>query len=178
MLCPHDAKCVDGSGDYDVTIPEPFGNLSADGYVVGVKGVYDVEYGCSSEFRLVTEEEIPETNEYSLSITAPVDGDVAIAGHEYTVQWDYLNGVGSSSDRFDIDLYSARGKTQCGSYAEALCHKSLIGCRDSEGDYLITIPHDATPGDYRIRVGRFEDEALLTQPFSRHLTIVIRPGYE
>ena len=160
-LCPQGGSCMDETGDHDVIMPHPQPNVSEDGYVIGVKGVYDTEYGCSSSFRLITEEDIPDTNEYSLNVTSPVDGDVAIAGEQYTVEWEYLNGVGSSSDRFDIDLYSATGKSgQCGTYEEALCFKSTIGCRDSSGDYLITIPSDVTPGAYRIRVGRFDDESI------------------
>jgi hypothetical protein len=161
MLCPHDEKCMDGSGDYDVIFPDPLQNVPEAGYVVGVKGAYDTFYGCSAEFRLVTEDDVPETNEYSLNITAPADGDVAIIGDQYTVEWKYLNGVGSSSDRFDVDLYRAtRNSEPCGTYVEALCDKSLIGCRDSSGDFLITIPHDVSPGEYRIRVARFEDDSI------------------
>lgn len=161
MLCGHGDRCMDSSGDYDVIFPESLQQSPSSGYVVGVKGTLDATYGCSDEFSIFTEEQVPRTNEYSLNITAPVDGDVAFVGHEYTVQWDYLNGVGSSADRFDIDLYRATGKSgQCGTYAEALCEKSMIGCRDSDGAYLIQIPPDATPDRYRIRVGRFEDESI------------------
>lgn len=127
---------------------------------MGVKGVYDGSYECSEEFRTIKPEDIPETNEYSL-ITALIEGDVLMAGYDYALTWDYLNGVGSSADRFDIDLYSANGTSgQCGTYVTPLCEKSEIGCRDSDGNYSVTIPHNVTTGDHRIRVGRFEDESI------------------
>lgn len=160
-LCDEGGLCADSSGDYDVVIPAPLHDMPRSGYVIGVRGEKDAAYGCSDEFRIVTQEEVPATNEYSLDVTAPVDGDVAIAGQEYTVQWKYLNAVGSATDRFDIDLFRATGKSgQCGTYAEALCDKSTIGCRDSDGEYFVHIPHDVAPGHYRIRVGRFEDESI------------------
>lgn len=161
MMCKQDEGCVDRSGDYDVVIPAPLQYLPQSGYVIGVKGSNDDVYACSDEFRIITEEEVSVTSEYSLNVTAPLDGDIAVAGHEYTLQWKYLNGVGSAADRFDIDLYSATGRSgQCGTYTEALCDKSMIGCRDRDGEYLFTIPHDVALGEYRIRVGRFEDESI------------------
>lgn len=128
---------------------------------MGVMGVYDDSYGCSEESRIIKPEDIPETNEYSLNITAPVEGDVTVAGHDYAVTWDYFNGVGSSADRFDVDLNSENGTSgQYGTYVTPLCEKSEIRCRDSDGNYSVTIPHNVTTGDHRIRVGRFEDESI------------------
>lgn len=77
--------------------------------------------------------------------------------------WEYLNGVGSSADRFDIDLYKVNGTSgQCGAYVTPLCERSEIGCRDSDGNCSVAIPHNVMKGDHhRIHVGRFEDESIL-----------------
>lgn len=58
-------------------IPEPLQKLSESGYVVGVEGVHDDAYGYYEELR-IKPEYISETNEYSLIITAPIEGDVLI----------------------------------------------------------------------------------------------------
>lgn len=46
-------------------------------------------------------------------------------------QFDYDNGVGSSVDRFAIDLYEADGSGDCGTYVTSICDKPSIGCKDS-----------------------------------------------
>lgn len=46
-------------------------------------------------------------------------------------QFDYDNGLGSSVDRFSIDLYSASGTGDCGTFMYTLCDKPSIGCKDS-----------------------------------------------
>lgn len=45
-----------------------------------------------------------------------------------TLQWDYMNGVGSSIDRFSIMLYPANCE---GGMVANLCDKPSIGCKDS-----------------------------------------------
>ena len=47
------------------------------------------------------------------------------------VQFDYDNGVGSSVDRFAIDLYKAEGSGDCGTWVASICDKESIGCKDS-----------------------------------------------
>lgn len=97
MWCKHGEHCVDGSGDYDTIIPEPVvHNLSESGNVVGVKDVYDGSSGCSEEFRMIKPEYIPETGEYYLNMTAPIEGDVLIAGHDNALTWDYFQGNGQT----------------------------------------------------------------------------------
>ena len=49
----------------------------------------------------------------------------------FRLQFDYDNGVGSSVDRFAIDLYSAEGTGDCGTFMYTLCDKPSIGCKDS-----------------------------------------------
>lgn len=47
-------------------------------------------------------------------------------------QFLYDNGVGSSADRFDIDLYQPTDDgTACGTKIVSLCDKESIGCMDS-----------------------------------------------
>lgn len=45
-----------------------------------------------------------------------------------TLQWDYMNGLGSSIDRFSIMLYPANCE---GGMVANLCDKPSIGCKDS-----------------------------------------------
>lgn len=47
------------------------------------------------------------------------------------LQFDYDNGVGSSVDRFAIDLFKAEGSGDCGTWVASLCDKESIGCKDS-----------------------------------------------
>ena len=160
-LCPYEEEgCVDFHGDYDVVLPQPLIMESGPGYKIGVLGVGDESFGCSEEFSLIRSEDVPEGNDYSLNVTAPVFGDIAIIGEEYTVEFDYINGVGSRDDRFSVDLYEADGPGDCGGYVCPLCNKHLIGCRDTSGDLDVLFPVGLSPGDYRIRIGRFEDEGL------------------
>lgn len=46
-------------------------------------------------------------------------------------QFVYDNGVGSSVDRFKMDLYKADGSGDCGSWVTTVCDKPTIGCKDS-----------------------------------------------
>ena len=46
-------------------------------------------------------------------------------------QFDYDNGVGSSVDRFSIDLFTSDGTGDCGTYVTSICDKESIGCKDS-----------------------------------------------
>lgn len=164
-LCPYgDTGCPDSTGDYDVVMPEPMMGTSGSGYKVMVTDMSDeTESDCSDEFFLMAAGEAPTTGDTDgpfLTVTAPADGDVAIVGEEYTVEWDYDNGVGSKVDRFSIDLYMADGSGDCGTYYATVCDKPSIGCKDSQGDYDVMIPTNAPSGMYKLRVGRFEDESL------------------
>ncbi|CAM9212019.1 unnamed protein product [Ectocarpus fasciculatus] len=153
-LCPHgESGCLDSTGDYDVVLPEPAPGLSDSAYRICVLGVADGSFGCSDKFTLITEEAASkDPNEYFLSVTAPADGDVAVIGHTYDAQFDYENGVGSSADMFDIDLFTS----DCGTYVAGLCEQ----CKDSGGSHPISIPADTQPDFYRIRVARVEDPFL------------------
>lgn len=46
-------------------------------------------------------------------------------------KFDYANGLGSSVNRFAIDLYSSGGSGDCGTYVTTICDKPSIGCKDS-----------------------------------------------
>lgn len=46
-------------------------------------------------------------------------------------QFDYGDGFGGTSGRFAIDLYSADGSGDCGTFMYNLCDKPTIGCKDS-----------------------------------------------
>ncbi|CAN0243689.1 unnamed protein product [Ectocarpus sp. 6 AP-2014] len=153
-LCPYgESGCLDSTGDYDVVLPEPAPDLSDSAYRIGVLGVEDGSFGCSDKFFLITEGAAPtDPDKYFLEVTAPADGDVAVTGHAYDVQFDFENGVGSSADVFDIDLFTS----DCGTYVAGLCEK----CKDSGGSHSIFIPKDTDADFYRIRVARAEDPFL------------------
>lgn len=153
-LCPHgESGCLDSTGDYDVVLPEPASDLPDSAYRIGVLGVEDGSFGCSDKFTLTTEQDASkDPDKYFLSVTAPVDGDVAVVGHTYNVLFDYENGVGSSADIFDIDLFTS----DCGTYVTELCEQ----CKDSGGSHPISIPVGTPPDSYRIRVARVEDPFL------------------
>lgn len=163
-LCPYgELGCPDSEGDYDVIMPEPMdGTMS--GYKVMVTDVSDeMDADCSDEFTLMASTDAPDVGDMdgpSLMVTSPAEGDVAMAGEEYTVEWDYDNGVGSAVDRFAIDLYMSGGDGDCGTFYMTICDKPSIGCKDSQGDYDVEIPSGTPSGMYHIRVGRFEDEDL------------------
>ncbi|CAB1104079.1 unnamed protein product [Ectocarpus sp. CCAP 1310/34] len=162
-LCPYGADgCPDSAGDYDIIMPEPMSGTSS-GYKVMVKNAEDEsDMGCSDDFTLIASEDAPEAGEmgYSLTVTSPSDGDTAMAGEVYTVEWDYENGFGSSTDRFALDLYLVGGTGDCGTYVTTLCDQPSIGCPDSQGDYDVEIPSDTPAGMYSIRVGVFDDEMM------------------
>ncbi|CAM9662559.1 unnamed protein product [Ascophyllum nodosum] len=84
---------------------------------------------------------------------------MAEACMEYTVEWDYDDGFGSAAGRFNIDLFEADGSGDCGTFYAALCDKESIGCKDTQGDYDIALPCDANTGEYKIRVGVFDDDS-------------------
>lgn len=88
---------------------------------------------CSDEFYLIESEQPPYFGQVGpyLMVTAPTDGDRAEVGEEYTVLFDYDNGVGSRVDRFKIDLYEADGNGDCGTWVTSICDKPRIGCKDS-----------------------------------------------
>ena len=126
--------CPDSEGDYDVIMPEPMdGTMS--GYKVMVTDVSDeMDADCSDEFTLMASTDAPDVGDEEgpfLMVTSPAEGDVAMAGEEYTVEWDYDNGVGSAVDRFAIDLYMSGGTGDCGTFYMTICDKPSIGCKDS-----------------------------------------------
>jgi len=164
-LCPYgETGCPDNEGDYDIVMPEPMSDATGSGYKVRVMQVSDESnVDCSDSFYLLASEDAPTVGEAdgpSLVVTSPAEGDMAVAGDEYTVEWDYDNGVGSKVDRFKIDLYDADGTGDCGTWVTSICDKESIGCKDSMGDYDVVIPSDTEAGDYKIRVGRFENDDL------------------
>lgn len=163
-LCPYgDVGCPDSEGDYDVEMPEPMEGKSGSGYKIRVQDINDEsESDCSDEFELLESEEADEMigDGAYLVVTSPEEGDLALAGGEYTVEFDYDNGLGSSSSRFSIDLYRASGSGDCGTYVTSICDKPSIGCKDSKGDYDVVIPSDTASGFYSIRVGNFFDDVF------------------
>lgn len=55
-----------------------------------------------------------------------------MTNHNTTYQFAYDNGLGSSADRFKIDLYYADiGHGDCGKWLTSICDKPEIGCKDS-----------------------------------------------
>eukprot|EP00903_Cladosiphon_okamuranus_P013643 g12707.t1 len=167
-LCPYgEDGCPDSKGDYDIKIPEPEMVTSDAMYKVRVANAADEDdYDCSDAFSLLAAADAPKVGDdgYYLEVTSPSSGDVGFAGQEYTIEWDYMNGLGSSVDRFSIMLYPA-GCT--GGMVSNLCDKPTIGCKDSMGDYDVEIPDEISTGMYSIRVGRFEDDDLFgcSEPF-------------
>ena len=90
-LCPYGEEgCPDNEGDYDIVMPEPMKGTSGSGYKVRVMDIDDEEDAdCSDEFTLMGSDEAPEVGDAdgpSLEVTSPVEGDVAEACHEYTVE--------------------------------------------------------------------------------------------
>lgn len=162
-LCPYGENgCPDSTGDYDIVFPEPMTVYAKRSrYRIGVLGIEDGSFGCSEEFTLLAEGEVAKhSDEYFLNVTAPVDGDEVVAGHMYDVEFTYENGVGSTTDRFDIDLFTIDENGGCGTYVTALCDKWIVGCKDSDGSHRVTIPLDTDFGFYRIRVATFEDPSI------------------
>ncbi|CAM9225329.1 unnamed protein product [Ascophyllum nodosum] len=163
-LCPYgDFGCPDSAGDYDVVMPEPMTDTSNTGYKVRVSDINDEEsVDCSEPFTLLPSEETPiagEADGRALVVTSPIDGDMAEACMEYTVEWDYDDGFGSAAGRFNIDLYEADGSGECGTFYGTVCDKEEIGCKDTQGDYDIVIPCNVNTGEYKIRIGVFDDDS-------------------
>lgn len=163
-LCPYgETGCPDSAGDYDVVMPEPMTSSSYTGYKIRVADINDEEsMDCSEVFTLLPSEETPiagEADGPALVVTSPMDGDMAEACMEYTVEWDYDDGFGSAAGRFNIDLFEADGSGDCGTFYATLCDKESIGCKDTQGDYDIAIPCDVNTGEYQIRVGVFDDDS-------------------
>eukprot|EP00904_Undaria_pinnatifida_P002476 jgi/Undpi1/12229/HiC_scaffold_5.g01905.m1 len=162
-LCEYgDGGCPDTSGTYGVSMPEPMDDSSGSGYKVRVADAADESnMDCSAEFTLVaSESDSDEDNTRHLYVTSPEEGDLAFAGEEYTVEFDYNDGEGSKIGRFSIDLYLASGSSDCGTWVTSICDKASIGCKDSMGDYDVVLPEEIASGEYKIRVGLFEDEEL------------------
>lgn len=93
-LCPYgETGCPDNEGDYDVVMPEPMmgtGSGKQGRYKVRVADVDDESLAdCSDPFYLLPSDEAPQAGDAdgpSLQVTSPKDGDMAIAGEEYTVE--------------------------------------------------------------------------------------------
>ncbi|CAM9707614.1 unnamed protein product, partial [Sphacelaria rigidula] len=135
-LCPYgEDGCPDNEGDYDIVMPQPLGGVSSSGYKVRVADVSDESNAdCSDPFYLLESEDVPNWMTKDgpfLYVTSPQEGDVAVAGDEYTVEFDYHDGLGSSAGRFKIDLYKAGGSGDCGIWVTSICDKPTIGCKDT-----------------------------------------------
>ena len=94
-LCPYgDFGCPDSAGDYDVVMPEPMTDTSNTGYKVRVSDINDEEsVDCSEPFTLLPSEETPiagEADGRALVVTSPIDGDMAEACMEYTVEVSFF----------------------------------------------------------------------------------------
>lgn len=114
-------------------------NTSGSSYKVRVENVADEsDYDCSDAFYLMASDMAPTGTDDGpmLMVTSPAMDDVAMAGDEYTVEFDYDNGLGSSVGRFAIDLYFSGGTGDCGTFFSTICDKPTIGCRDSS-EYLV-----------------------------------------
>lgn len=91
-LCPYGKDgCPDNMGDYDVVMPEPMPDASSMGYKVRVTDVDDESSAdCSDLFYLMKSEEAPKVDDGArgpdLFVTSPEEGDVAVAGDEYTIE--------------------------------------------------------------------------------------------
>ncbi|CAM9576992.1 unnamed protein product [Sphacelaria rigidula] len=164
-LCPYgEDGCPDNEGDYDIVMPQPLDGVSSSGYKVRVADVSDESNAdCSDSFYLLESEDVPNwmtKDGPHLYVTNPQEGDVAVAGDEYTVEFDYNDGLGSSVGRFKIDLYRAGGSGDCGTWVTSICDKPTIGCKDTSGDYDVEIPEGTPSGLYSIRVGEFSDDVV------------------
>ncbi|CAM9286019.1 unnamed protein product [Discosporangium mesarthrocarpum] len=158
--------CSDSQGDMDIIFPKPMFGLSGGGYKVRVGDYLDnSDADCSAEFMLITEEGAEEMvgvySEPFLTVTVPTTGDIAEAGEQYTIEWEYDNGLGSAVDRFDIDLYiDDGGDGDCGTWLTSICDKTDRGCKDSMGDYDIAIPDYVPTGSYKIRIGTHAEDGI------------------
>lgn len=90
-LCPYgDAGCPDNEGDYDIVFPEPMSGTSGAGYKVRVAQMDDeTKVDCSDGFYLIASDGTPTegpVGEAHIVVTSPAEGDLAIAGDEYTVE--------------------------------------------------------------------------------------------
>ena len=90
-LCPTgESGCPDSQGDYDVLMPAPTSGTSSSGYKIRVADMNDEEsVDCSESFTLLPSEELPTVGEVdgpTLVVTSPMDGDMAEACMEYTVE--------------------------------------------------------------------------------------------
>ena len=90
-MCPFgEAGCPDSAGDYDVVIPEPMSGTSNSGYKIRVADINDEEsVDCSELFTILPSEEATTDGEIEgrmLVVTSPMDGDMAEACMEYTVE--------------------------------------------------------------------------------------------
>lgn len=171
-LCTNgDQGCgSDADGAYEALMPEPLDGVSSNGYRVRLA---QVGYGserirCSEDFYLVSSQDVPlpgNTGGPSMAVVSPTADSIAVAGNEYTIEFDYDNGFGSTVGRFKIDMY-AQSEVEdmmmgdCGFWISSVCDKPDIGCKDSTGDYDVVLPQTTSPGFYKIRVGLFGDDAV------------------
>ncbi|CAM9309180.1 unnamed protein product [Sphacelaria rigidula] len=156
-------------GGYEVLMPEPLDGVSSNGYRVRISqiGLDEERVRCSDDFYLKAS---GDSVSQSMSVVTPTADSIAIAGNEYTIEFDYDDGYGGTAARFRIDLYavvSDDGVTSdigvegdCGVWMGSICDKPEIGCRDTTGNYDVVIPSDTEPGLYKVRVGLFGDDSV------------------
>ena len=77
-------------------------------------------------------------------------------------QFDYDNGVGSSVDRFAIDLYKADGRDDCGTWVASICDKPTIGCKDSSEYYVWAENRNKRSAQTRKRLSCFRVQVVDT----------------
>ncbi|CAM9630274.1 unnamed protein product, partial [Sphacelaria rigidula] len=132
-LCPEAEGCAQNTnGGYEVVMPEPLSGVSSNGYRVRIAEVGgQARVRCSDDFYVMASADVAELGEAggaSIEILSPTADDVAVSGEEYTVQFDYSNGLGSETGRFKIDLYfqaSVESPLQgdCGQWVGSICDR-------------------------------------------------------
>ncbi|CAN0212948.1 unnamed protein product [Ascophyllum nodosum] len=181
------SDCVQEDGTAEVVMPEPIAAYAGDGgglrtsqggYRVRIQEVGTETFRCSADFYLMSSDDaavLGTDGGASLDVVAPNANSMAVAGEEYTVEFDYDNGFGDRVGRFKIDLYISGGDGDCGTWVTSVCDKPERGCHDTQGDYNVIIPATTAAGFYVIRVGLFGEDSVYgcSEPFE-----VVAPGDE
>lgn len=88
-LCLASDGCVQQDGHYDVTMSNPTGGYSGDGYRVRIAQVGTDRVRCSDDFYLVSSEDVPGPGEEGgpvMLVVEPSANAIAVAGDMYTVE--------------------------------------------------------------------------------------------